>query len=305
MTYTAGGSYEGWNLVGNPFPGTFDITTTTWDAGVDASVYAFDGTNYVSGTALGVGNTLMPAGQGFFVHTNNAANFNFDKASVVMATNTALKSETNILKLRATDGQYEDVTYINLDKDATENFDSQRDAYKKFTSVMAVPQMYTQSVEGTNLSINSFDVLEETMNLFFRAGVNGSFTIDAVEIGEYSTVILEDTFTGTMTNLLADSYTFEYSTTDTDSRFVLHFAPLGVDENANQGIDIYSNESTIYVNIDNTNASSIVVYDLLGQEVLRISADQGLNTIEMNDNNYYLVSVILNDNVVNAKVFVK
>ncbi len=307
MTFTAGGSYAGWNLLGNPFPGTFDITATTWDAGVDQSVATWDGTNYVSGTAAGVGHYQLAAGEGFFVHTNNAANFHFDKAAVVTATSAVTKATSNILKLRASNDQYEDVAYICLDKNATAGFDSKYDAYKKFTPVDEVPQMYTIDANGTKLSINSFSTLEESMPLYFRAKnqASGEYTIEVVESGDYSTVILEDTFTGITTNLLTDSYTFTYHATDNDNRFILHFAPLGISEAASNGINIYSNESNIIVNIDNANASAIVVYDMLGQEVLRTSAKQGRNTLTMSDDNYYLVSVILNDNVVNAKVFVK
>lgn len=307
MTFTAGGSYAGWNLLGNPFPGTFDISATTWDAGVDASVYTFDGSNYISGTSAGVGHYQLAAGEGFFVHTNNAANFNFDKAAVVTATSAVTKSTANILKLRASNNQYEDVAYICLDKNATAGFDSKYDAYKKFTPVDEVPQMYTIDANGTKLSINSFPALEETMPLYFNAKnqASGEYTIEVVESGDFSTVILEDTFTGIMTNLLTDSYTFTYQSSDNDNRFILHFAPLGINEAASNGINIYSNENNIVVNIDNADASAIVVYDMLGQEVLRTSAKQGKNILTMSDDNYYLVSVILSDNVVNAKVFVK
>ncbi len=307
MTFTAGGSYAGWNLLGNPFPGTFDISATTWDAGVDASVYTFDGSNYISGTSAGVGHYQLAAGEGFFVHTNNAANFNFDKAAVVTATSAVTKSTANILKLRASNNQYEDVAYICLDKNATAGFDSKYDAYKKFTPVDEVPQMYTIGANGTKLSINSFPALEETMPLYFNAKnqASGEYTIEVVESGDFSTVILEDTFTGIMTNLLTDSYTFTYQSSDNDNRFILHFAPLGINEAASNGINIYSNHNNIVVNIDNTDASAIVVYDMLGQEVLRTSAKQGKNILTMSDDNYYLVSVILSDNVVNAKVFVK
>ena len=70
-------------------------------------------------------------------------------------------------------------------------------------------------------------------------------------------------------------------------------------------VEIYSNEKTIYVTVYNLAPRRIVVYDLLGQEVLRTAAIQGKNTIRMEQGNHYVVSVVLEDRVVNTKVFVQ
>jgi len=193
-----------------------------------------------------------------------------------------------------------------LEKEATANFDLKFDSYKKFTFIENVPQMYTVTEDGSKLSLNSVSTLNETMPLNFRAKEgSGMYTIEAVETGSYATVILEDTFTGITTNLLTDSYTFNYNSTDEDARFVLHFAPLGVEENAFNGVNVYSTDNKIMVNISAPNASEIVIYDMLGQEVTRTSANQNMNEIAIDDDNYYLVSVIFDNNVVNTKVFVK
>jgi hypothetical protein len=304
MTASGPALWNGWNLIGNPFPASLDMTALAFDATVSNTVKLWDGTNYVD-ASVGL-SSVLPAGQGFFAYTTAGANFHFDLAARTTATAAITKVSNNVLKLRASNEDYEDLTYVIMEKNATANFDLKYDSYKKFTFVDNVPQMYTIAEDGSKLSLNSVSTLEETMPLNFRA-LNGSgmFTIEAVETGSYSTVILEDTFTGITTNLLTDSYTFNYNSTDDDARFVLHFAPLSVEENAFNGVNVYSIDNTILVNISAANASEIVIYDMLGQEITRTVANLGKNTVTVDDDNYYLVSVIFDNNIVNAKVFVK
>jgi hypothetical protein len=304
MTASGPALWNGWNLIGNPFPASLDMTALAFDATVSNTVKLWDGANYVD-ASVGL-SSVLPAGQGFFAYTTAGANFHFDLAARTTATTAVTKVSNNVLKLRASNEDYEDLTYVIMEKNATANFDLKYDSYKKFTFVDNVPQMYTIAEDGSKLSLNSVSTLEETMPLNFRA-LNGSgmFTIEAVETGSYSTVILEDTFTGITTNLLTDSYTFNYNSTDDDARFVLHFAPLSVEENAFNGVNVYSIDNTILVNISAANASEIVIYDMLGQEITRTVANLGKNTVTVDDDNYYLVSVIFDNNIVNAKVFVK
>ena len=305
LTYTAGGSYEGWNLTGNPYTATIDITSLSWDAGVDQSIQIWDGSNYISGTASGVGNYLVAPGQGFFVHTGNNANFNFSTTALTTSSMPLYKSQNPLLKLRASSSQYEDVTYLCIDDIATQNFDKKCDAPKMFTPVEEVPQLYTVSSDGKKLSINSVNQLGETMPLFFRAGVNGEFSIEAVKVSGFSTVILEDLFTGAKTDLLKDDYTFYYSTEQPDDRFVLHFTPLGLEQNDPAGINVFSYGDNIIINIDNNRVSTVFVYDLMGKEIIKAEAQQGRNVFKINDKGLFIVSVVLDNGIVNRKVFIK
>jgi hypothetical protein len=304
LTYTAGGSYSGWNLLGNPYTATIDITALTWDAGVDQSIQIWDGSNYISGTASGVGNYLIPASQGFFVHTNNTANFNFAKNALTTQTVPVYKSDNAVLKLRASSEMYDDVTYICIDGEASSNFDTRCDAPKKFTPVEQVPQIYTVAASGQKLSINSVNTLNESMPLYFRSGTSGEFTLEVVETSGFETVILEDLLTGEKTDLLKNVYSFNYSTLQTDNRFVLHFAPLSVAGVQSSEINIFAGEGIVTVNINEPGVSHISVYDVAGRKITEMEAAQGRNVLRLN-RGFYIVSVEVDNSLVTGKVIVK
>ncbi len=50
----------------------------------------------------------------------------------------------------------------------------------------------------------------------------------------------------------------------------------------------------------------IVVFNMMGQEVIRTDIAPGINVIPMDDvNTYYVVKVLTSDNAVTGKVFIK
>ncbi|MEZ5195190.1 MAG: hypothetical protein R2764_01930 [Bacteroidales bacterium] len=89
---------------------------------------------------------------------------------------------------------YGDNAYLRFDDQATVGIDKQFDAYKIFgVSKAKVCHMFILT-GGSNLSIN---VLPQTdMLMWFRAGTNGVYTINASEVNGLSYVILKDTTGG-------------------------------------------------------------------------------------------------------------
>ena len=88
--------------------------------------------------------------------------------------------------------------------------------------------------------------------------------------------------------------------------FEVHFTALGIGELGANSIDIWSNDHKIFVNVPNTINGDIVVYNMMGQEVVRTDIEPGLNTLPMDDvNTYYVVKVLTSNNAVTGKVFIK
>ncbi len=88
-------------------------------------------------------------------------------------------------------------------------------------------------------------------------------------------------------------------------RFIVHFTPLGIGDNFADMVNIWSSQDNIYVQAPNV-TGDIVVFNMMGQEVVRTDIEPGLNIIPMNAvNTYYVVKVLTSDNAVTGKVFIK
>jgi hypothetical protein len=137
----------------------------------------------------------------------------------------------------------------------------------------------------------------------FVANGAGTYTIEAIETSEFANVVLEDGLTFVQTDLLNGSYTFNY--TEGEYPFVIHFTPLGTPEHDANSINIWAANQTIYVQAPATNGD-IVVYNMMGQEVVKTAIQPGLNVIPMeNVNTYYIVKVLGSDITETGKVFIK
>ncbi|MBN3035778.1 MAG: T9SS type A sorting domain-containing protein [Bacteroidales bacterium] len=72
------GDYEGWNLVGNPYPSAIDWNGSWPSSAIDPTVYLWDGTlgqyaewNWYTGLGINKTDGTIPADQGFFVKANS------------------------------------------------------------------------------------------------------------------------------------------------------------------------------------------------------------------------------------------
>jgi hypothetical protein len=302
---------NGWNLVGNPYPSALD-----WNAvipglsGINSSIYyldAFSGNWLTWNGTTGSGSRYAPPGQGFFVSATTAATLSFDNS---MRTHDVFwmfyKDEiSDLLILKAEGNGFEDKTYIHFNSEATEGFDGQFDAYKIFSEFNPqLPQIFTK-VGMDNLSINELPETE-SMILGFRADIPGIYSINMEEANDFATVILEDTETGTTTDLLSNTYNFSYSVDEAAERFILHFSPLGVNELATDNIQVYSVENTVYVNLSEVSQFEYSILDMMGQEIQSGKLDSQNNSISLNtETGYYVVKIITGNRSVSRKVFIK
>ena len=305
-TFTAG-AFAGWNMFGNPYPSSIDPGLITWDANMNQSVYYWDGyaNTYVS-WAGGVGSVIPPT-QGFFTSSTAASSMSFAGTERIHGGDWFWKSEiSNLLELEVTaaDNDYHDVSYVRFTNDASLGFDKVWDAYKLMSYVPGVPQIYTTN-GSDKLSINAQQETE-TVPMNFESVESGTFTIAAIKANDMTTVLLEDTFTGDITDMMTSSYTFDHTAGAPADRFIIHFAPLGVNELNADNVNIWSSENNIYVKVPSSINGDIVVYNLMGQEVVRTDIAPGLNTIPMDHvNANYVVKVLTDDNAVTGKVYIK
>ena len=313
VTNTATGTYQGFNLVGNPFFCGINFLAVDWtvaNANVDPTAYVYQESiqNYitVSGTTPDpfVGNTL-PSTLGFFVNANGSGNFTLNGSEQSLAFGAINKTTVdNSLFIKASSSNSFDIMRIYFNEEATFGYDRLWDAYKLFSNADGVPQIYTMGGEDM-LATNAMQATEMVPMSFF-AKTNGEYTIEAIETSTFSQVYLQDLVTGDVTDLMTSSYTFDYTTGDDANRFIIHFAPVGIGENLMNGVSIWSTDNNIYVSVPKELKGTISVYNMMGQEVVSTDTQPGTNVIPMdNTNTYYVVKVLSSKNAVTGKVYIK
>ena len=149
----------------------------------------------------------------------------------------------------------------------------------------------------------------------FEVGIAGLNTINVTEMfgfeetDENIFVILEDIKEGIFTELTqGSSYKFFADPIDDKHRFNLHFKDswYGIEDQAYSGINIYAHEQMVYIRLHNTETGQAVIFDALGQEIIRKSVQNtGLTKIPVNaGTGYYLVKYQSDEILVTKKVFI-
>jgi hypothetical protein len=313
---TSGG--DGWNFVGNPYPSAVDWDAAGWTRTNLATnaYYVWNGSTYASyledGPGTNGGTQYIPAAQGFFVQASAAGTLGVSNAVRTHSTQDFWKSDENrmnLLSLTVSNGEVNDETVICFNTEATPELDYSFDARKLMAP--GSPQAFTMM--GTDkMAVNSFNNTTQTPSVVL--GVNtpaeGEYTLTASNLESFDVstpVYLEDVLTGQKVNLREMStYTFS-SGEGTSERFVVHFAEYqGIgDKLVSEVNNIYAVNQVVYVDFSAVKGE-ISIYNILGQEISRTAASNGLNMISVPQGNaVYIVKVISDNTTVTKKVFVK
>lgn len=212
--------YDGWNLVGNPFPSALD-----WDAidlsgtSIDNTVYFWDGDNgtgnyiyHIQGGTddhlSGAGQTLnsgatkeIPAYQSFSIHLT-PTNINDDNSVTNENINLLNSARIHSEKAMYKNDIHEDVDFqfvrLKVENDAKfdetivrfidgthADFNGKEDAFKMFPWDQSIPMIYSLTTETQEypLAINSLPLtsIGTTIPLGFKTGEAGTFTIQCNE----------------------------------------------------------------------------------------------------------------------------
>lgn len=284
---------DGWHLIGNPYPSMLD-----WDASggwtktnIDNAIYFWDPVNkryasYASGAGTNGGTRYIPSMQGFWVKANlpgGAGSLSMNNNVRVTSANSAIYKTApykDVLKLKASNGNYSDETIIRFTEDASVTFDSNTDAYKWMNSD-SMPSLYTLS-GSTKYSINSIPGTEDiNIPLKLEAGFSGAYTIEAQRTESFGLeheIILEDRLTGVKQDLRSNPlYIAEISKADTTGRFYISFrktssATENFSPESTPSINIGVKEKNLYLKFSNIRAgrSIILLTNLFGQEMVKI-----------------------------------
>jgi hypothetical protein len=317
ITYTAGGGI-GWNLIGNPYPSGLD-----WDlcqrTNIDGAVYVYDGNNgqYISwnGTVGSLAGGIVPPMNAFFIKASENPILTIRNDARAHATANFYKSGNfveDLLVLKAEGNGFSDVTYIHFNPDATNDFDTEFDAYK-LSGIEAAPQLYTKT-GNTRLSINELPYSNEeiTIPLSLKVGKDGDYTISVSQNTFWETVdiSLKDLQTQITYDLrTTPQLTINHSTINETDRFLLLInGATGIEENQqDDGIEIYSYGDQVFIKTDEPGRAEVGVYNMLGQQVLQrnLSGFENLTGLPIQPTGFYLVTVRTEKALVTKKVFIR
>jgi hypothetical protein len=319
----SGGSYNGANLLGNPYPSSID-----WDGlrTTYGAVYYWNGTAYVSWNNGGDGVQYVPPMQGFFIVadaemiTSTSGFFNLNNTNRTHSGATAFyksgdsKPVHNGLVLQATNGSYNDELWIMLNDQAGEDFELQNDAWKFKTGTPGISQLWSVCGDG-ELSIDARPY-QETIQLGFANDQSGIYSISLKAIEGIGQATLEDTKTSTFHDLAKDMYEFAWDITDDEKRFKLHLNAVGIEETSISGsnILIYAADGQIFIKNGNdvethgrASLQHVTVSDVMGRVVLQQEIPEGdLVAIPVNlQTGVYVVTVQNGSEIKSEKVFIK
>lgn len=326
----AGDYYDGWNIIGNPYPCALDFTLLSL-TGINNCVYYWDGdagnykyynnggTSYDDGSNVVSGGTkYIPAMQSFAIKTTGAApSITIADADQVHNNQVMWKNkgekvygETQYIKLRTEADDYSDETVVRFLEEAITDFDNEYDAFKMFPRNEDIPMIYSLAVASVEypLAINSLPVPEigTTVPLGFKTGTAGTFTIQVEDFNfdAETEVKLIDTYDETEIILDENSeYSFTFSGGENRDRFYLFVAPEGVDiedpqENFETIVNVWSSENNVHITITSSDLidANVEIFDVLGKSVIQKRLNGTYNVVNVpGASGTYFVKLITND----------
>ncbi|MTE25699.1 PQQ-dependent sugar dehydrogenase [Winogradskyella ouciana] len=325
----SGSSFDGWNLVGNPYPSYIDFDTffalngDELDVASYKAIYGYDGNASDGWTILNnatTGNLIAP-GQGFFIKSKSGGGTITFTPAMRTSGNTddfiqgreSSSAHHGYLRLTAnfnTSSHYSTDFYFN--DNASLGLDPGYDASFFNNSVPAL-SIYSHLVEGDSgvalaiqaLESNAINDVTIPLGLNASQGQNITINIGETDLDPSINVYLEDTVNNTYTLLNDSSYSF---TSDTAlngiGRFYLRFEgdALNIYETPLDALEIFTNQSNKTIVIDGQleTKTGFRLYDINGRMILNnslnsASTKQVIN-VEHLTSGVYIIEITSNKN---------
>ncbi|MFZ4402261.1 MAG: T9SS type A sorting domain-containing protein, partial [Bacteroidales bacterium] len=316
ISYTIGMD-AGWNFVGNPYPSPISWNANSgWNRNIlenanvnEKAIWIWNAAvgnygAYISNASIGTNSVSsnIPLAQGFWVKSASAGMLSMNDDVRIHANPAFLKqSTTNAdmlrLKVKSITNNYSDEIIISFGND-----NNLGGAEKIYSLDATAPGLFSSKL-NKKWSINYLSSVAENalIPVGFKAGVDGNYTISALGIQSFGTVMLEDIKNNIQHNLSQD-YSFDAQTTDNQNRFLLHFNPNNINEkNVENTPSIYYFNQTIAVYNPWAGKTMIAIYDINGKLIQSFTAKEGNGNYSFTSAQGVYIVKIVND----KHVFVK
>ena len=254
-------------------------------------------------------------------NTTTGGNIVIPGTARIHDTQTFWKSEQtieNIIKLRMDFNGYSDETIVRFHENATNDFDDQFDAFKRYSWSDEVAQINTYNPEiNTDFAINTvYGGNDVIIPLVYKVNADDSYTLYSNEFNfdSYS-VYLRDIEKSIDTELTLDkSYTFNSEAGTFKNRFELVFekssSTVGNFTTADVVIFPNPNTGSFYLKVGNPAKNySVEVHNITGQVVYKNEfINSGTKEIKLDDKSpgVYFIKVIFDNNyTVNKKIIIQ
>ncbi len=330
VTFAGGTSQtatQGWNLIANPYPCTYDWNAETIPTNMFDAIYVWSATNnnyaqYVSAVSVNSGSEFISPFQAFFVQTTaNVGSFTFQASHRIVSQDpNFFKTENFNNRMRMvvsskSNSALSDENYLEFEETATDKFDGVWDA-RDLINGEGVPNLF-YNVNNEHFSINRMALFADskTVPVSFNCSANGKYVIEPKldDMDPFWTIELEDLQTGEMYDLRDGKVTFEHNNTNAPNRFLLHIN--GGDEDyishANNRVKIYGIQNNVVVKLTGKSSyrRDISVYDLQGRLMATGTIEIGEKEVEipiqLKDVGVYMVSFESNDMTKAERVFLR
>ncbi len=286
--------YEGYNLVGNPFPTM---------AYLNQSYYAMnaDGSNIVA-TPMNISNPIMPCTSVIVEANPGTVTFSTKQPQQQSSGSNNGFLQVVLAEQVATRGGETTTMIDNAIVSFNEGDELGKFYFGEQDAKIYIPQDGKEYaiVHGGNQGV---------MPLNFEANENGEYTLTVSETfnSQLSTLHLIDNLTGADVDLLSTpSYQFTARKTDFASRFKLVFRTNGVDNtsDSDNAFAYYSDGQIYLVGDEDTLNATMQVIDITGRIVVR---SVGANVISTNGlvPGVYTIQMVQNNQVRNQKIIIK
>lgn len=295
----------------NPYPSFFNWAELDFTHLSHPALYRFNMEEdqfetYIDG--LGDAHPLIQPLDVFWVYGEQNEQMDFLNSDRIHASEfqESLSIRDHILKLKVDSKNGSDHTYISFNSSSSADFEYDKDALKMMPHRSNRPQVFTYGGEK-ELGINQ---LPDTtmMDLAVKCESNGSFTISIDSNMGYDYLMLEDLIWNKRINLLEESYTFDYFTSDGNYPFKLYFADWVLQPVEEGDIEVYYYPESIVVRSRKMiKQADIIFYDLAGKAVLSFTKNDFFKfekAISL-PTGHYIVQVRTADVVKNTKVLIR
>ncbi|MBE0638365.1 MAG: hypothetical protein IH598_07590 [Bacteroidales bacterium] len=270
LSSTVTSNYKGWHLLGNPFSSAIKFNQGSWNkTNIGTYAQVWDETN--ASYKVLAGSQIIPAHNGFMVYTSGSGSLTIPADARLHSDSSWYKNSESdheiLLIARDIEGNTAQETTISFDPNATEGFDMLHDSY--FIAGFA-PLFYSTS-QNQLFARNTLTQFtdELTLQMGFVKNQNNSFVIELAESIADQTLYLVDLKTNNEHRISDSPYYFTSLPGDDPNRFLLKFAPVGLDEvSASPAFQAWIYNNSLFVNFD-SGVTQVEVFDLMGRKQLQ------------------------------------